>query len=150
MKLYLVQHGQALAEELDPQRGLSEKGIKETQNMAEFCRRKELEVDLIWHSKKLRSFQTAKIFSQYLGDIELVERDDLNPKDPVDKFSKEIEKLNKDLMIVGHLPFLQKLTAKLLVNSVDCPLITFRYSGIVCLGYEQDWKISWFIIPENL
>ncbi len=36
MKLYLVQHGKALSKEADPQRPLSEEGIREVKKMAEF------------------------------------------------------------------------------------------------------------------
>ena len=148
MRLYLIQHGIALPESEDPQKGLSDKGVVQTQKMAEFLRRQDAKIDLIWHSRKLRAVQTAQIFSQHITAAEIVERDDINPQDSVDKFAHEFEAADKDAMIVGHLPFLQKLAAKLLVNLSHLDLISFRNSGIVCMEYKDTWKISWVISPD--
>lgn len=148
MRLYLIQHGLALPESIDQKKGLSEKGIIQTQKMAELFRTKDLEVDLIWHSKKLRAIQTAQIFSQYILDAKIEQRDDLNPQDPIVKFPQQLEALDKHLMIVGHLPFLQKLAARLLVNSTVSDLIFFRNSGVVCLEYIDRWKILWMVNPD--
>ena len=148
MRLYLIQHGIALPESEDPQKGLSEKGVVQTQKMAEFLRRQDTKIDLIWHSKKLRAVQTAQIFSQHITAAGIVERDDINPQDSVDKFAHELEAADKDAMIVGHLPFLQKLAAKLLVKSANIELISFKNSAIVCLEYKESWKILWMINPD--
>ena len=148
MRLYLIQHGIALPESEDPQKGLSDKGVVQTQKMAEFLRRQDAKVDLIWHSKKLRAVQTAQIFSQHITAAGIVERDDINPLDRVDKFAHELEAADRDAMIVGHLPFLQKLAAKLLANSNNFELISFKNSGIVCLEYKESWKILWMISPD--
>ncbi len=148
MRLYLIQHGIALPESEDSQKGLSDKGVVQTQKMAEFLRRQDAKIDLIWHSKKLRAVQTAQIFSQHITAAEIVERDDINPQDSVDKFAHELEAADKDAMIVGHLPFLQKLAAKLLVKSANIELISFKNSAIVCLEYKESWKILWMIDPD--
>jgi len=71
MRLYLIQHGIALPESEDPQKGLSDKGVVQTQKMAEFLRRQDTKVNLIWHSKKLRAVQTAQIFSQHITAAEI-------------------------------------------------------------------------------
>lgn len=148
MKLYLVQHGRALPEEKDPQKSLSREGKNQTQKTAQFLKERSIKADSIWHSKKTRSIQTAQIISQSVACTKMTERDDLNPKDPVDKFQGEIEKLNADLMIVGHLPFLQKLTSLLLAGSDSLELVSFKNSGIVCLEYKDTWKLTWFVPPE--
>ncbi len=148
MRLYLIQHGIALPESKDPQKGLSNKGVVQTQKTAEFLRRQDTKIDLIWHSKKLRAVQTAQIFSQHITVAEIVERDDINPQDSVDKFAAELQAADKDAMIVGHLPFLQKLAAKMLANSTNIELISFKNSGVVCLEYKESWKILWMISPD--
>ncbi len=109
MILYLIQHGIAVPEEQDPQKPLSMEGIEDTKKMARFLKEKDLKVEQIWHSKKMRSVQTAQIISEAITCKNMEERDDIDPKNPVDKFREEIQGLNADLMIVGHLPFLQKL-----------------------------------------
>jgi phosphohistidine phosphatase len=62
----------------------------------------------------------------------------------------EIETLEKDLMIVGHLPFLQKLASFLLSGTEGNQFISFRNSGVICLEYTDAWKLLWAVVPELL
>ena len=74
----------------------------------------------------------------------------MNPNDDVNKIKEEIEPLKQDIMIVGHLPFLQKLTSLLLFSTEENDSITFKNSGIVCLEYQEKWKLLWQITPDLL
>lgn len=148
MRLYLIQHGLSLPEEEDPEKSLSQEGNEQTQKMAEFLKKKNVKVDAIWHSPKLRAVQTAQIISKSLSCPEIRERKDLNPLDSVEKFPEEILSLNRNMMIVGHLPFLQKLASLLLSGSETSQFISFKNSGAVCLEYTDSWKIAWMVIPE--
>jgi len=150
MKLYLIQHGIALPEEKDPEKSLSPEGKEETQRTAEFLKTKNIEVDAVWHSPKLRAIQTAQIIVNSILFSETKERDDLNPLDPVENFPEEIKSSNKNLMIVGHLPFLQKLASLLLSGSDTNQFISFKNSGVVCLEYTDTWKIAWIVTPALL
>jgi len=150
MKLYLIQHGMALSEEKDPAKPLSPEGKEETQRTAEFLKTKNIEVDAVWHSPKLRANQTAQIVANSIFCAEIKERDDLNPLDSVETFPEEIKSFNKNLMIIGHLPFLQKLAALLLSESETNQFISFKNSGIVCLEYTDTWKIAWMVTPALL
>ena len=126
MRLYLIRHGISLPEEKDPEKSLSQEGKEQTQKIAEFLKTKSVKVDAIWHSPKLRAIQTAQIISKSIFCPEIQERDDLNPLDSVEKFPEEIQSLNKDFMIVGHLPFLQKLASLLLSGSEKNQFISYR------------------------
>jgi len=148
MRLYLIQHGISLPEEKDPEKSLSQEGKEQTQKIAEFLKTKSVKVDAIWHSPKLRAIQTAQIISKSIFCPEIQERNDLNPLDSVEKFPEEIQSLNKDLMIVGHLPFLQKLASLLLSGSETNQFISYKNSGAVCLEYTDTWKIAWMVTPE--
>jgi len=148
MRLYLIQHGLSLPEEKDPEKPLSPEGKEQTQKIAEFLKTKSLKVDSIWHSPKSRAIQTAEIISNSIYCSEIKERNDLNPLDPVEKFPDEIKSLNKNLMIVGHLPFLQKLASLLLSGSETNQFISFKNSGVVCLESTNIWKIVCMITPE--
>ena len=150
MKLYLIQHGIALPEEKDPEKSLSPEGKEETQRTAEFLKTKNIEVDAVWHSPNLRAIQTAQIIVNSILFSETKERDDLNPLDPVENFPEEIKSSNKNLMIVGHLPFLQKLASLLLSGSDTNQFISFKNSGVVCLEYTDTWKIAWIVTPALL
>jgi phosphohistidine phosphatase len=54
-------------------------------------------------------------------------------------------------MIVGHLPFLSKLTSLLLTGHESSYTVVFRNAGIVCLDYsDNQWHLDWVVIPEIL
>ena len=150
MRLYLIQHGKSLSKEEDPQRPLSKEGREETEKVAAFLKQKNLVVDFIWHSKKLRAAQTAQIISVSITTQRIEERSDLNPLDPLDKLPQELLNLNKDIMIVGHLPYLQKLSSLLLTGSEDSEPVSFVNSSVVCLEYKEKWAIAWYIAPGQL
>jgi phosphohistidine phosphatase len=150
MRLYLIQHGRSLPEEKDPQKSLSPEGKEETRRIAEFLKTKNIKVDGLWHSPKHRARQTAQIITASVYCPETKEREHLNPLDSVEKFPQEIISLNKNLMIIGHLPFLQKLASLLLSGSENNQFISFKNSGVVCLDYTDSWKVAWMITPIML
>ncbi|MEW6042501.1 MAG: phosphohistidine phosphatase SixA [Elusimicrobiota bacterium] len=149
MKLYLIQHGKALTEEKDPKRPLIEEGIRETEKIAELLKVKNVKIDFIWHSKKIRSVQTAQIISKAVSGAKMIERSDMNPLDAVEKFPDEIENAGGDLAIVGHLPFLKYLTSLLLTSKTEPEIVSFIYSGILCLEKKETWNIIWYITPTS-
>ncbi len=148
MKVYLVQHGPSMPKELDPQKSLSLEGEAKTRKIAEFLRKINLEVDTLWHSSKLRAVQTAQIIDKAINFGHIEEKNNLNPLDPVSGMPEKILAFGRDLMIVGHLPFLEKLASLLLTGSEENQPIQFKNSGVVCLVYEERWQITWLVIPD--
>jgi hypothetical protein len=55
-------------------------------------------------------------------------------------------------MLVGHLPFLEKLTSLLLCGNEKTRLVLFRYGAIVCLEQREDkgWGVRWILTPEMI
>jgi phosphohistidine phosphatase len=54
-------------------------------------------------------------------------------------------------MLVGHLPFLEKLTSYLVIGSDEKPIFKFQNGGIMCLHKESDsqtWIIKWTLMPN--
>ncbi len=150
MKLYLIQHGLALPREKNPDRPLSTQGEAQTQRTAEYLKSRSIKVDTVWHSKKIRAVQTADIIAEAIECKKIQARDDINPFDPVKKISEEISASKTDIMIVGHLPFLQKLAGRLLTESEKSDIIAFKNSGVLSLDYEENWKIDWLVPPEHM
>jgi phosphohistidine phosphatase len=74
----------------------------------------------------------------------------LNPNDDIRSWAERISKENEDLMLVGHLPFLEKLTSSLLCGNENAKLVLFRYGAIVCLDQKEDkrWAVRWILTPE--
>jgi phosphohistidine phosphatase len=153
MKLYLVQHAKAAPKEIDPERALTEQGRQELQKVAAFIKPLDLSVDYQWHSGKKRAAQTAELLVEVIK-INQAEaaRDDIGPTDDVTALSDELNHLRQDVMIVGHLPFLSKLTSLLLTGSESADVVAFKNSGIVCLNRSEAnrWQLNWVVIPELL
>jgi len=66
MSLYLIQHGKSLPKDKDPQKGLSQEGIAETERIAQVAKGYAIGVSMITHSGKTRARQTAEIFDAAL------------------------------------------------------------------------------------
>lgn len=152
MKLYLVQHGEALSKEIDPDRLLTKKGREDSKKIAEFLKN-IITVDVIWHSTKTRAAETALIFSEILSPTEGIEqKDGLTPNDPVKEILDDIHSAKKEIMIVSHLPFLQRLTSLILLNSEIYEIVWFKMGGVVALEQNEAgrWALAFTIIPELL
>jgi phosphohistidine phosphatase len=151
MALFLVQHGKSLSKDIDPNQGLSEEGIAETQRIAEVARGYNVNVRSIKHSVKTRARTTAEIFASALnpaGGIQ--EITGIKPMDDVAAFADRIN--SKDnTMLVGHLPFMERMTSFLTTGSIDNLVFKFQNSGIVCLDPESEtksWYIKWTLMPN--
>jgi phosphohistidine phosphatase len=153
MKLYLVQHGEAEPESVDPSRPLTEQGRQNVWRVATFAARLGLEeVHQIRHSGKTRAEQTASILGEALrppGSVIAVPG--LAPKDDVKPIAKALAAESQPVMLVGHLPFLAHLAGLLLTGNVDRLVVQFRNAGIVCLVREGDaWQVLWILTPEMI
>ncbi|MBN2181352.1 MAG: phosphohistidine phosphatase SixA [Sedimentisphaerales bacterium] len=153
MKLFLVQHAKAASKEVDPNRPLTSEGLRDIQKVAKFVRPLNLAVYSLWHSGKTRARQTAEILAEVIAVAnETAAHDGLAPNDDVQAIKDIIASDQRDLMIVGHLPFMAKLASLLLTGSEFSGTVAFRQGGILCLSCENDeqWQIDWMVIPELL
>jgi phosphohistidine phosphatase len=153
MKLYLIQHGEATTEEVDPSRPLTAKGRSDVEKIASFLKGARVCPTLMLHSGKTRARQTAEVIAAQLGPgCQVKEREGLAPNDSVHGLLKEISEIPNDLMIVGHLPFLGKMASSLLTASEARNLVAFRQGGVVCFQRNEDkaWQVAWMITPELL
>jgi phosphohistidine phosphatase len=152
MELYLVQHGEAKSKAEDPQRPLTELGREEVQQVAAFAARAGLEVSQIRHSGKRRAEETASILAEHLAPAEgVLAIPGLAPMDDVRPIAKALRKETAPLMLVGHLPFMDRLAGMLVTGDPDRSAVRFRMGGIVCLqGAGDDWAVKWAVTPELL
>jgi phosphohistidine phosphatase len=152
MKLYLIQHGEAKHETEDPERSLTVKGEEEVKRVSKIGKNLNIRPSIIYHSGKLRAKQTAEMMADGLkiSDLTVQAVQGLNPNDDIHPWAERISNETKDLMLVGHLPFLDKLTSFLLCGNENARLVLFRYGAIVCLEQKEDkrWAIRWILIPE--
>jgi len=150
MALYLVQHGKSLPEDVDPEKGISKEGILEVQRIAEVATGYGCKVAQISHSGKKRAKQTAEIFASYLKPRNgVVEISGINPLDDVAVYSGSLS-VEDNIMLVGHLPFMERLASYLITGSIEKKVFKFQNGGIVCLDRESesgDWFIKWALVP---
>ncbi len=151
MALYLVQHGLSLSKAEDPDQGLSEPGIAATKRMAEVARGYGLQVRTIRHSRKKRAYQTADIMAAALNPAQgMQESAGLLPLDDVGQLAPSLTSSDQ-LMLVGHLPFMERLTSLLTTGSPGHRIFKFQNSGIVCLDQDPEtrsWFIKWTLMPN--
>ena len=149
--LYLVQHGEAVTKDVDPDRPLSNDGKDAVTRMTRFLSNAGINIDRVLHSGKTRAKQTAEILAKSIAESGLTEAiSGINPNDPVEEFVNYIERLNTPTMVVGHLPFMAKLVSRLLINSDELALVDYQPGSVVCLSNDENskWIINWMVRPE--
>lgn len=153
MRLYLAQHGEAVDKQDDPQRPLSEAGTADVQAMAACLAQAGIRVARSWHSGKLRAQQTADLLAAAVqpgGAAQAVEG--IAPRDPVDEFILDSDVWEDDTLVVGHLPFMGRLVARLLVHDEAVEPVAFTPGTIVCLERRapDHWVLCWMLGPKLL
>jgi phosphohistidine phosphatase len=172
MLLYLVHHGDALGPEVDPRRPLSTDGRRAVERLAADAAARGARPDVVWHSGKLRSRQTAEIFwraCNALGTFAATR--DLQPTDPPAIMRDRLRYEARDLMLVGHFPHLPQLLMLLErlsdgpdaasageIDLKNAPSLKhgpgdFPAHGIVALRTDDDgatWREVWRVSPESV
>ncbi len=124
MRLYLMQHGEAMWEEHDPARPLTEKGWADTRKVVQPWR-------------------------EQLPAVTITEADGLDPTASPEVWWERLGRETEDVLLVGHLPHLARLAALLLCGSDNKEVIMFQNGGIVCLHRSDgDWSVRWVLTPE--
>ena len=152
MKAYFVQHAAALSEEEDPKRPLSEDGRSQVQATAKFAKEAGVQLGRIWHSGKTRAQQTAEVLAEHLKpSLGVRSSEELGPVDNPREWAGRLVEMDHDVMLVGHLPYMERITSILLVGDPERTVIDCHNAGIICLEYDQDeWTVQWIVIPELL
>jgi len=145
MPMYFVQHGMAVAKEVDPDRPLSAEGRREVEQVGRCLRHMELTLRGIYHSGKTRARQTAEILSAEVGLDYASELDGMKPNDDVVMFAKAVA---DDSMYVGHLPHLDKLVSHLVADDENAGVVSYSNGGVVCVGKDEaGYHVAWYLTP---
>jgi len=156
MDIYLVQHAQAKSSEEDPARPLSEEGVASIERVSAYAGKLGLTVDCIYHSGKLRAKQTAEILARHLNAADKLEmKKGLDPSDSIAPIRDWLGRLSSDgirnILIVSHLPFLDKLTSLLVAGTEDAHVVAYQNAAIVRLvpkSTGSGYSIQWIITPD--
>ena len=153
MRLYLVQHGEAVSKDIDPDRPLTAAGRQDIQRLASFLSHNGVRVSRIMHSGKTRARETAEVLAQAIGREGKIEQAaGLDPLDSPSDFSTRLKSRSEDLAIVGHLPFLAKLVSYLVTGNDEPALVAFVPGTVVVLEREDAgvWVITNMLQPHML
>lgn len=152
MKLYLMQHGDAVSKDVDPERPLSETGRQDVERLTAFLSKTSFKPSRIIHSGKTRAKQTAELLAaQASPEAKIEASSGLSPKDEVKPVVRQAKNWTGDTLIVGHLPFMGRMVAYLVSGDADNEVVSYQPGSIVCVERtDGNWKIAWMIRPELL
>lgn len=157
MMLYLVQHAQALPDDVDPERPLSPEGRAAIGRVAARAAQLALPVEHIYHSGKLRARQTAEVLAEALQVGRAVEKlEGLGPKDRAEPLARwlrvETEKQRAGgIVLVSHLPLLDRLAALLVTGDEEMGVVVIQYAALLALapkGNGRRFAIQWLLTPD--
>jgi len=152
MEFYLVRHGEAKSEAVDPLRPLTEAGKRDVEKVAQDAVARQVRIFEILHSDKLRAKETAVILARYLSPLGgLRETKNLGPENDPSLAQMELESALNPLMMVGHLPHLSRLVSMLIWGNPEREMIEVPAGAILCLSYDDGkWKQQWKLAPAMI
>ncbi len=151
MALYLVQHGKSLPRDQDSEQGLSTEGRADIERISQVARGYGVRPSAIRHSGKKRARQSAEMLAESLlpeGPVEQISG--IGPLDDVTILANQL-KAEDNLMLVGHLPFMERLAGFLITGLPERLVFKFQNGGIVCLDKDPDspwWFVKWALMPR--
>ncbi len=150
MRVYLVRHGEA---EAAGERSLTAQGRRHVERVARAAVRAKVHPQHIYHSDKLRAKETAAILAQHLGHKHVRQVPGLNPNDDPEESNHLLDTPGGDIILVGHLPHLERFASLLLLDDDTKPLVVFPPASMACLERNPtagNWLLRWLITPETL
>ena len=105
----------------------------------------------LFHSGKQRAQQSAQIVAQLIAPgIEPVQADGLGPNDDPVIIIEDIIRLNEDILIASHMPFVSRLCSDLLSGAPDSAFASVPGSVMCLQSSPQGWQMNWMLRPECL
>jgi phosphohistidine phosphatase len=148
MNCYLVRHGEAVDVSVDRTRPLTRSGREDVERTAQAAAARAVQVETIYHSGILRAAQTAEIIAAGLGcGAVVLPMSGLQPEDDAHVAAAELAAAETPIMLVGHLPHLNRLAALL---SRTSPLDEINFVPAMMACYRRDgalWRLDWTIVP---
>jgi phosphohistidine phosphatase len=149
VRLYLVQHGQAKSESEDADRPLTDQGIGDVERVAHLAvERFDVRATRVVHSGKTRARQTAEVWGGLL-QVPVEPADGLAPNDDPAIWVARLDGQDEgqDLVLVGHLPHLGRLSGLLLFGAPDKGVLQFRQGGVVGLERTDTGWVVFLLLP---
>jgi phosphohistidine phosphatase len=151
MYLYILQHGEAEPKSVDPERPLSVAGFRDVEKIAARLQAMQVRPAYLFHSGKLRAHQSAQIVAEIIApEVEPVQADGLGPNDDPAIIIEDIIRLNQDILIASHMPFVSLLCSDLLSGDPHSAFASVPGSVICLHSGPQGWQMEWMLRPGCL
>ena len=153
MRLYIVQHGDSLPKDVDPDRPLSDRGRADIQQLTEWLSRHNVQIAQILHSGKTRAKETAEILRPLLKSAsQIYEGQGLAPNDSPEAFLHQLRDPGKDTLVAGHMPFVARTVSQALTGAPDRQLVEFVPGSVAGIERSEgaSWRLFIFARPEFL
>jgi phosphohistidine phosphatase len=146
----LVHHAEAVDPGIDPMRPLSDAGRASATRLAADAADRGVRPDQFWHSGKLRARETAELFWRACNPLApFSAARGLQPDDPPNWMRDELAGDDRSILIVGHMPNLNRLL-QLLRGDPMSAAADFPLHGCVALERAGDrWKEIWRSDPAR-
>ena len=151
MNLYILQHGEAVPKEIDPERPLSERGNRDIRILALHMQNMDVQLGHVFHSGKLRAEQSARLIAESLSpEIQPIKTEGLNPNDDPTMIIGDIEQMNENILIASHMPFVSRLCSTLLTGTTEAEFASVP-GTLFCLEKAEDkWRLAYMLRPDFL
>jgi len=157
MEIYLMQHGEAYAEDQDPERSLTPSGEQQIHSSGKALKKLGVDVDLMVSSPKKRARQTAEIVAGEVGyskeGIEITET--LEPLAPSEDLIAYLRRFGdrRKVLLAGHLPSLGRIASGLVSEGGDVS-VHFEMGGLCRIDVEalptHKGGLRWILSPAHL
>lgn len=159
LRLYLVRHGIAVDPEdpecpPEPERFLTEKGIRKTREAAKGLRTLGVNPDRLLSSPYTRARQTADIFAAEFGCKAPVETTEalLPDRPPAELFEDLLTMRRGEVMAFGHAPHLDEALAHAL--GLNYAVTAMKKAAVACLELDAisppQGFLIWYLPPAIL
>jgi phosphohistidine phosphatase len=161
MLLYIVRHGIAIDRDdpkcpPDPERYLTDEGIKKTREVAKGVSALGVDADLFLSSPYVRAMQTAEIFASALGYLKqkIRKTDLLLPGAEPTALFRELakEKQSGSVYLFGHAPQIDALIAAAFSSKRN--LTSLKKAGVAAISLKRvsppSAELVWLATPKVL
>ncbi len=151
LNLYILQHGDAVPKDIDPERPLSEQGVRDIRILAMHMKNMDIRLGKLFHSGKRRAEQSAGLIAEALSpEIEPVQADGLNPNDDPSVIVSDIEQINENVLIASHMPFVSRLCSTLLTGATEAEFASIPGTLICLERTDGKWRLAFMLRPDFL
>ncbi|HEU4345855.1 MAG TPA: phosphohistidine phosphatase SixA [Candidatus Binatia bacterium] len=151
MDFYLVRHGEAFSESQDSRRPLSPSGRQAVERVGRLAAARNIQPSTIFHSGILRAQQTAEILADcFSPSLTVQTMSGLLPEDDPFIAKAELDAARTSVVLVGHLPHMNRLGGLLLHGDAERRAVDFLPAMMACFSRDgRIWRILWELSPHS-